>query len=385
MKLAGIGFSAGVSPQAAAREAVEAALEGCGSAQIDVSLVFATTAWGPRLGELLAEVEGRLDAGIVAGASVSGLFAGGSGTSQNPGIAVLALSGVQAEGAVLDGLSGVEERSAAELLERFRDAPGPDDLVLFFADSASLAPDSAFAGVAEMLGSSTVLGLGASALPGAGSLVWCDGEPVEQALAGIVLRGVGRPRWGLAHAGRPLSGPRTVTRSRSHWVKSLDDRRATEVFEAAARECGITDSREARQQLVVSIDRGRPDSGDACSGYALHELRDIVGLDPSQGSIALPLEVPVGSKLTFVLKDQVAARESLETLVEAHSDVDPLFGLYLSTDGRALAATARCLQVGFPKVPILGLEGAYPLAAPEGRGVACRALNHCSVLALIER
>ncbi len=386
MTLARIGISTGIAPRSAAREAVEAA--GVGSRRVDAALVFATTAWGPQLGELLDEVAGGLDAEVMAGASVAGLFAAGRGTAQNPGLAVLTLSDIRAEGILLDGLRGAEEGAAAELLERLSAPPGPEDLVLFFADSVGLLPESTFAGVGEILAPSLALGLGASALPGAGPRVWCGGEPCEGALAGFVLRGVGRPRWGVAQVGRAVSEPQTVTRSRDHWIKALDDRPASQVFEEVARSCGIADSRQARRYLVASIGPGPAGSGSEAND---HDLRDVVGLDPRRGSLALPHAVPVGSKLTFYLQDEVATRENLENLIVEQAGASPLFGLYLAPEVGSfpatadLGATARCLQDGFPDAPILGLQGAYPLASLRDPADGCRALSHSSLLALIER
>ena len=386
MILASMGLSTAVSPRKAALEAADGALKSLGPAPIDLALVFATTAWGPQLGEVLDTVAGALNPRIMAGASVSGLFAMGAGTRQNPGVAVLALSGVEVEGVLLEDLGGSEEGAGQELLEQFSRPPGPEDLVIFLADSVRLVPERIFAGSARLLGRSQAFGLGASALPGAGALVWLDGEPADGALAGLVLQGLGRPRWGVAREGRSVAGPRIVTRSRSHWIKSLDDRRAMEVFREVAEDCGIHDSDEARRQLVVSIEstcRGRESfaRGD--------EIRDIVGLDPRQGSFSLPFDTPVGSTLTFMLKDQVAARENLEALVAAHVESSPLFGLYMApdpghhpaTDGNG--ATARCLRDAFPDVPILGLQGAFPLAPGGDEG--CRVLNHSSVLFLVDR
>jgi len=384
---AGIGLSTGISPRAAARQAVEAAIAAAGSEPIDAALLFATTAWGPQLQEVLKEAQDAIGVGTVAGASVAGVFSEGAGTTNNPGIAVLALSGPEAEVVALDQLVGTERGAAADLLEHFSAPPGPDDFVLFLADSVGLVPAATFAGVGECLGSSTSFGLAASALPGGGALVWGGGEPLEAALACLVLRGIGKPHWGVARAGRTVTEPMTVTRSRDHWVKSLADRSATEVLEEVARTCGITDSREARRHLVVSIEPGPCDAG---SEQPRDDWRDIVGWNPRQGSFALPLEVPVGSTLTFVLKDEVSARENLATLVRDHSDVNPLFGLYLEPEtgirpsAGGPAASAQCLADGFPDSSVLGLQGAFSILPTASNGAGCQTLHYSSLLALIE-
>ena len=186
MARAGIGISTKLDPEAAGRLASEEALEEAGLERAAGALLLATAAHGGALERAVAVAAESLGTDTVVGGTVEGLLAGDRFVEGNPGIALLALAGgPSVEGLLLRDLVGAEEQAGEEILSHVGAPPAAGDLLVLFADSHALLAQPLLASVEAALAPALVVGLGASPIPGAGPLVWGQGEVAGAALAAL--------------------------------------------------------------------------------------------------------------------------------------------------------------------------------------------------------
>lgn len=385
---AGMGYSGGFSAGSAARQAVSRARENLGPHSPGCALVFATAAWGPGLPGLLEAVRGELGDCRTLGASVSGLFAEGEGTADNPAVAVALISGLEVEAVLLEDLAPSKPESAAEIIDHFTRPPGDADLLLLLLDLHHESPNGLLDGLAECLDAAgLVVGLAASALPAGEAVVWCDDQIASAATLGIILRGAVGTHWGVAQGCRALSELHTVSRSRDRWISSFDGRPALEILREVAERADLPPTGDSLRQLVLEIDCARNGLECDCGGKL---LRNIVGIDPRRNAILLPETIQPGARVRFALRDAVVARENLEALVTQKIVPGSALGLYFSgssldyagADGAA--RDARCFAAHDATFPVLGVRGAQVLGPPGQQGTDCAALNDCGLLVVIE-
>lgn len=384
---AGVGFSGELSAQSAARQAVERARENLAGRVPETALVFATAAWGPGLPDLLAAVRRELGDCAMYGASVAGLFADGQGTADNPGLAVVQLAGCEIEAVLLEDLAADEPESGAEIVDHFARPPGEEDLLLLILDLHHRSPNPMLRSLARQLAGGLVVGLGASAPAAGDALVWHDDQVVSGGLLGVVLRGTRATGWGVARGCRALSGQHLVTRARDRWISSFDGQPALDILRGVAERAGLSVGGESLRQIMLEIDPAPSDDAQRVGGSL---LRSVVGIDPRRKAILLPDDFQPGTRLRFVLRDAVAARENLESLVAEQVVPGRGLGLYLSGSSLDYAGAsgagrdARCFQTHDPDFPVLGLRGSQ-LLGPAGRdGTDCTTLNDCGLLAVLK-
>ena len=388
---AGVGFSEELSAQLAARQAVGRGREILGGALPETALVFATAAWGPGLPDLLEAVRRELGACEIYGASVAGLFADGEGTADNPGLVVAQFTGLEIEAVLFEDLPADEPESGSEILDHFERPPGEMDLLLLLLDMHHQSPAPLFRTLAKQLHDGLVVGLGASAPTSGDAVVWHNDQIVSGGLLGVVLRGAGTTQWGVARGCRALSGDHLVTRARDRWISSFDGQPALDILREVAERAGLPATAESLRQIMLEIDYAPNGESESAAGSL---LRSVVGIDPRRKAILVPDDLQPGTRLRFVVRDAVAARENLETLVAGQVagqvDRERGLGLYLSgssldyAGARGAARDARCFREHDPDFPVLGLRGSQ-LLGPAGRvGTVCTALNDCGLLAILE-
>lgn len=384
---AGAGISGNSHPAGAAAEACRAALDAA-QAEPTAAFLFATVDHGAALPELVDAASQVLGVAPV-GASAAGVMIGGVAREGGPGVAVLALSGIEAEPFLLSGMAGGEAR-AGEVLRHQLDAPvGPGDLVVLFPDPLSVSPAALLASLEPALDGAAVVGAGAVDGPGVPPVQWAEGEIASGAVAGMVIRGAHAPgaaRIGVTQACRPLGPPQKVTRSDGHWVLEIDGRPALDVFREVARGPLAEDLRRAASYVLVAL----PDPADPETSlrHGDYRVRNVAGFsDASNGraGFALPEPVRSGDRIAFVLREPHGAREDLKRMLGALPAGDAAFGIYLDCCARGAALfdvpglEAAYLQEALGPLPLVGMLGAYEIGPVRGRS---ELLTYTGVLAL---
>jgi small ligand-binding sensory domain FIST len=204
-------------------------------------------------------------------------------------------------------------------------------------------------------------GLAAGAGSNEGVPVFGCGQRSTQAAAGVVLSGARlRATVAVAQGCRPIGQTARATRSEQNFIYELDGEPAIEVLKRAIEALG--------SPSPIFCGLGLESFGTAlATGDYL--ARNIVGVDPKRGAVAVAEVVPQGSWVTFLLRDAETARADLDARVRelkaALGRERPAFGLYFDCLGRGASFYGEPgVDVGIIREHL----GDFPLAGFFGNG-----------------
>jgi small ligand-binding sensory domain FIST len=380
---AGAGISSDSNPAGAARSAARAALASGRLDRAEAALLFATPDHAPALAELLDAARDELGTDPV-GATAHGVLIAGEARERGPGVAVLALSGVEAQPFLLSEVAGAEHRAGEALAHRLDSPPAAGDLVILLPDPYAVAPGALLSGLAPALGAARVVGAGAVDGQGTPPAQWAEGEIATGGVAGVVLRAPGPLRIGVTQACRPVTGPQKVTRSDGHWILEIEGRPALSVFRETVRGPLAEDLRRATAFVFVAL----PEPGDpeAALGRGDYRVRNVAGFSSERGAIAVAEPVRTGETIAFVLREPHGARDDLKRMLAGLAAGGPAeFGVYLDCCARGASLfdvpglEAAYLHEALGALPLVGALGAYEIGPVRGR---TEILTYTGILAL---
>ena len=182
-------------------------------------------------------------------------------------------------------------------------------------------------------------------------------RPAEGAVSGVMMTGAAVAT-GLSQGCRPLGRVHEVTEAEDNIVIALDGRPAMDVFVETLAEAGVNDLRDLAGSLHVALPITGSDTGD-------YLVRNLVGIDPDNGVIAVGDNIHAGDALMFCRRDREAAEHDLRRMVrglKARAE-RPLGGLYYSCLARGadmFGAVGRELGIvreELGDVPLVGFFG----------------------------
>jgi len=368
---AGVGFDAGLDPEAASTAACEEAL-----AQLpgppDLLLLFATAAWGQDVRRVVARGRELAAGATFAGATTLGLFGREQSAEQRPAVGCLAAVGLVADSFWVEPDLRDPEGIAEDLERQMAPLPQAGDWLLVLHGTRSVPVAAALAGVGRLAPGCPVAGIAASPVPRGRTCLWADDEIGLAGLAGLVVRAPARVSLSVTWPRLALGGPHhSVSRSNGPWVLELDGERALDVFRARAGATLGADLRRASRYLAVQLG---PEPDPA-------RLHSIVGFDVESGAFSLPVAVEPGSRLGFSARDGGDGRRDLERMLARAPTAAARAGLYLGCRARGSALFGDpdlepALVRRAVEAPLLGVQGNLQLTGGAS-------LTHSAVLALL--
>jgi small ligand-binding sensory domain FIST len=359
-------------PSAAARAALGRVSEQLGG---PADLVLAFGSAGPAAFEQqLAAVRRAEPGALVLACSASGVIGAGR-----------ELEGASALSLLAARLPGVHctpfafEPDAAPSPQELRGALCAQDAapaaILLLADPFSLDAEAWLERINALLPGRAALGGLASGGAQPGDHVLCAGERVlRSGLVGAALHGALALDTIVAQGCRPIGVPLFVTRARGNLVLELDGRSPLallqELFDAAAPE----DRPLFRGSLFAGLEMRE---GRTHYGQGDFLVRNIAGIDPQSGALAVAAPVREQQILQFQLRDRRASAEDLERHLEtyrrAHDPAGLRGALLCSCVGRGAALyrqpdhDSRALGRALGDLPLGGFFGNGELGPIEGR------------------
>jgi small ligand-binding sensory domain FIST len=381
MLRAGLGISTREEPARAAEEACLTALAGAG--RCDAAILWTGPGLGEELAALLDTAIGALGCEAVVGSTAHGLLGPDREHVAEGGVAVLALSAIDAHAFLVSEVAGREAVVAGEIAACLEGGGREQDLVVLFPDPGALDPGALLAGVARAAGDAPVVGAGSADPVSGAPLVWAGREVASGGLAGLVLRGTRPVRVGVTQACRPVTPLLTVTRCQGHWILELDGRPALDVYREVARAPLARDLRRAAAFLLVALPL--PGVETLQSGSFL--VRHAIGFEEKANAFAIPELPKVGQRIALAAREPEAARADLKLMLEGLGGARPAFGLYLDCCARAMpffgvpGLEAAYLARAFEGVPIAGMFGSCEIGPIGG---SLQLLTYTGVLALVD-
>jgi small ligand-binding sensory domain FIST len=355
-------WASAVSRRAAALAALdEAAAEVTGGlrAAPDLVLVFASSHYAATYAELARAANARFPGALVVGCAAESVLGNGVEVERSESLALLAGT-----------LPGVEllpfhlERAPRDAVEwRALIGAEPSSLggcVLFGdpfddVDSAVGRLDAVTPEVPKIGG--LVSGVGA---PGDAAM-FLGGNVLRDGVLGLGLRGALSMRTLVAQGCRPIGKPMIVMRCRDQIVDELDVGKPVEVLRGLFEGLDPRDQELGRHSLYLGVEMG-----DRGGRYAQGDflIREIAGMDPTSGAMALHGRIRPYQVVQFHLRDARTATEDLEARL---ARLPRLPGVGLDAQGAILVSCVgrgRALYgtTGHDSQRVRDALGALPLA-----------------------
>jgi small ligand-binding sensory domain FIST len=179
----------------------------------------------------------------------------------------------------------------------------------------------------------------------------------------------------------------TITKTQGNLILEIDDRPAFEVFSRTVKGPLSENLGRALAYVFVGLPADRRNNSVAPGEYL---VRNIVGLDPRMGVLAVAEEVFEGERMLFTLRDGARAREDLRRMLgrqaESLGGRPPALGLYFNccARGRSLygmdGIDTAYIRQALGDFPLIGFFGSFELG-PLGQ--QNHLLAYTGVLALI--
>ncbi len=344
---------------------------GGGGSEADLALVFCSTAYAsdlPRLLPLLRQgLKARHWIGCVGG-GVVGTGADGSPheLEQQAALAVtlLRLPGAELQPFVLNTKQLPDlDGSAQPWLDWVGADPALAESMLLFIDPGSPSINDLISGLDYAYPAVDKVGGIAGPHSASGGSLLFDDQVVEGAV-GCLIGGSWRLDPVVAQGCRPIGPVFAVERSERNVILELADgsKKATPVacLQTILETLSPAERELVRHSLFLGVGRNTfQPSGSDPSAFL---VRNLLGVDPRNGAIAVAERLRLGQQVQFQLRDAAASRQELQQLLERQSQAGPeplaalLFaclgrgkGLYGGPDGDV----GICHEL-FPAVPISG-------------------------------
>jgi small ligand-binding sensory domain FIST len=324
--LAGSGVGAAAEWPAALDQALEQALAPLAGEPPDLLLLFANAAFTPDFNPLLAQAAERSGARELAGCGASGVIAADRELEGQPAIAALALrvpgsaSFISVHRVLPDDLAEGGP-SAGTWPTRLGLLPGACTGLIVLADPFTTDISVLIAGLERDYPGVPVVGGLASGNPAVQHThVFFGTQASGQGAVVVGLSGSVGIRPIVSQGCEPIGNPWTITQAEGHIVRSIGNRPAYEVLVETVEALSPPERQRVARNLLVglAVDEYRDEfnRGDFL-------IRNLLGVDPRSGAIAIGAEPRVGQTIQFQVRDARAADEELRHMLSASADLAP--------------------------------------------------------------
>ena len=389
MLRAGVGQSNSSLTSQAVQEAATTAMNQLGTSA-DIVLVFATSEHWQNEGDFLTKLRDITKTERIVGCSGLGVLTGQAEIEGSPGIAVLAVASdrIKTEPILYQPLRDQDRQFGRWLSEGAGASLPISSLLALFPDTYNSQPHLLLQGLEERLGPLAVVGAGCSE-NGAGRKTYqlCGTQITTNAVAGLSITGAFAASIGITQGCQPVTEPMTVTKADGNFICEIDHRPAFEIFARVIGAPLLANLRRALAFVFVGVPADRERNRVGPGEYL---VRNIIGIDPEKGILAVGDEVWEGEKILLTLRDGQRAREDLTQMLQRQAAQlngrKPDFGLYFNCCARGSSLygmpgidTAYIRNV-LGEFPLIGFFGNFELGPLGGNN---HLLAYTGVLVLI--
>ncbi len=370
MDLATMRFASGISDAINAQEAVDTAcqqaLEPLAGQSCDLACLFVSPAYGAYWPPLLERLQERLKPRVVIGCSGSGIIGGGRELEAIPAVSVVAahLPGVRLHPFVVTPDEIELSAPGGFWIDKIGVAPASQPVFILFAAPLSCQPLTLLDTLnATYRGRPIVGGLVSGGTGPGEQFLFMGPDVVREGAVGVALSGNIAMDTVVSQGCRPIGRPYVVTKAEDTIVWELGGKSALSVLHEVLSALSPED-RELAQRGSIFIGLAITEMRQAfLSGDFL--VRNIVGLDPASGALAVAEAVRVGQTLQFQLRDPRTSGQELRRLLHrlgsSGQEAAPAGCLLFNCTGRGKSLygvahhDVRTIQTAKGTVPIGGV------------------------------
>jgi len=318
--LAGAGLSTLADGARAGREATEMALAGLDGHPPALAVLFASSDHAGRAGDVLRAVHEVAEPTGLIGCASESVLAGRREVERAPAVAVwLAAMPDRAQtfrmefqptdsGGVLGGWT-------------FDQGAPPGAPHLFIADPFSFPADSLLAHLNDLPSRPLMVGgMASGGRRGGETILFHDHDVLSGGAVGAELPDSVLVRTIVSQGCRPFGAPLVVTGARDNFLLELGGRPPLDRLQEALESLAAPDRELATEGLHVgrAIDEYKTEHGQGD-----FVVRGVLGVDPSNGAIAVGDRVAVGEMVRFHVRDAATADEELRSLLQLTAEELP--------------------------------------------------------------
>lgn len=347
------------------RPALDAALDGAlaplAGEPPDLLLLFANAAFSSSFTDLLAEAAERSGARELAGCGASGVIAGDRELEGQPAIAALALRLPGTASFISVRRVLPEEAGLSGWPARLGLKPGACTGLILLADPFSTDVVALVAGLErDMPGVPLVGGLASGHPTARHTHVFFGTQPSGQGAVIVALSGAVGIRPIVSQGCEPIGTQWTITSAEAHVIHTIGNRPAYTVLIETLQSLSPEQRTRAAGNLLVGLAMNEYRDEFARGDFL---IRNLLGVDPGSGAIAVGAEPRVGQTLQFQVRDARAADEELRHMLSASAgDVPPAAAaLLFACNGRGVGLfgapdhDARTTRELLGPLPLAGL------------------------------
>lgn len=374
---AGVGYSGGGSAEGAAKAAARVAMERAGLDRGDLAFVFATTDYRAAYPRLLSAVQKTTGAPHLVGCSGMGVLTTDGEFEHAPGIAVLVVKSqdLSSEPFLVRTGETTKETPGRAIRRLIHPPRGSNPLLVVLPDIFSVHPAELLREIQEDARVFPIVGAAASGGPyDRETFQWCGRDVEVHGVAGMLLCGAFRSYIGIAQGCQPIGEPHLISRARGNLILELDGRPAFDVLQEVVTSLPPEDIERVAHSLFagLAIPKGKFElrRGDFL-------VRNIAGIDPPSGAVAIAERVHPGQVIQFTLRDADAARVDMRAMLEdlytSLQGARPRFGFYFNCLGRGVSLYGdrdhdiTLIKEFFVDLPVIGFFGNAEIAPVGGR------------------
>ena len=359
------GISGSINAQDAVAEACEQVLRQLAGLPCHLAWVFASTIYRASWPELLRELHQRLQPAVLLGSSGSGIIGGAQELEWVPAISIVAahLPDVRLFPFAVHP-DEIERSSAGGFwVDKIGAAPATHPAFVLFIDPYTANPTKLIDELnATYRGCPIIGGLVSGGHEPGEQFTFLNTEVYREGAVGVAMTGNIQMEPIISQGCRPIGQPWVVTEAEENLIRQLGGRPALEVLHEMLSALSL-EERELAQRgsiflgLVVNEVREAFTAGDFL-------IRNLIGIDPESGSIAVADRVHVGQTVQFQLRDPATSRQQLRRLLhqsgQAHHLSPPVGCLLFNCTGRGKSLygvahqDVRTIQTISGKVPLGG-------------------------------
>lgn len=338
-------FASGISDSVqlvkAAGEVSRQIREQLAGAPCHAVFVFASPIYRAHWNEALALLHERLRPQALIGCSGSGVIGGEQECEWVPALAVVAAHwpGVRLHPFALDAEALQRASAGGFWMDTIGAFPTEQPSFVLLADPYTCDPAKLLEELnATFPGRPCVGGLVSGGTSAGEQRLFCHADMRREGVVGLAITGNVQMDVLVSQSCRPIGRPVIVTKSEGNIVWELGGQQAMDILREALMSLTLSEQELAQRSifagLVINEMKSRFQAGDFL-------IRELVGIDPPSGAIALAEDVQLGQTLQFHLRDPGISRQQLRQLLAAHrshpQQPPPAGGLVFNCLGRGKA------------------------------------------------
>jgi small ligand-binding sensory domain FIST len=375
---AGVGSSSIESSVQAAREAAQKAMQQAGIERCDWVMVFCTFPHRANYEEVLKCVCEITKTKSLSGCSALGVLSNAGEIEAEPGIVVLAVSSdeINAKPFIVHQLGAGGLKAGEEIGNTLKSIADKASLLALLPDPFHIHPDLIFQGLRSKIGYIPIVGASASEDPRINDTFEFYGDTVASgAASGFLFSGEFSYKIDITQGCKLVGETCVVTGCSKNVISELNGEPAFDVLKKVIPDTLISDPLNIMRLIYIAFPPAR--GGTEISGGD-YLVRNLIGLDPETGAIAVSENVEEGQVISFTTRNPEAAREDLKQMLERvsaseESDNPFKFGLYFNccARGRSLygieGIDTAYINNALGDVPIAGFFGNAEFAPLRSR------------------